>query len=156
MRVSRAPGCAAKRKGSMNPSDLDKAVAYVHQFIEAATPIAKKAYEIGLITLRIDAAQVIAFSLIVLLAAFFVVKTVRADYVAAKATAAMPENRCNVWTRDAGDHMFGHGIPHIIATVFTTLGAAAAAVNLLNVWIWVKLIAPEFWLASQAVHKIVG
>src|SRR5688500_15536405 len=38
-------------------TDIDKIVEHIKQFVEASTPVAKQAYEVGLVTLQIDAAQ---------------------------------------------------------------------------------------------------
>jgi hypothetical protein len=139
----------------MNPSELDKAVTYTKQFIDAAMPVAKQAYEIGLITLRIDAAQAIVFCLLLTVFATLGIKRVRADYTAAKARAALPENKSDVWKRDASDHMPLDGFLHSIVSIICLVTGICAAFNLLSVWLWVKLFAPELWLARQAIAKII-
>lgn len=139
----------------MNPSELDKAVAYTKQFIDAAMPVAKQAYEIGLITLRIDAAQSIVFCLLLIVFATLGIKRVRADYRAAKVTAALPENKSDVWKRDATGHMPLDGFPHIVVSIACSAAGIVAVFNLLNVWMWAKLFAPELWLARQAIAKII-
>lgn len=140
----------------MNPSELDKAVAYTKQFIDAALPVAKQAYEIGLLTLRIDAAQSIVFCLLLIVFATLGIKRVRADYSAAKVTAALPENKSDIWKRDVSDHMALDGFLHGIVSLICLAVGICAVFNLLSVWLWVKLFAPELWLARQAIAKIIN
>jgi hypothetical protein len=139
----------------MNPSELDKAVAYTKQFIDAALPVAKQAYEIGLITLRIDAAQSAVVGLIMLVLAVLGVRKIRADHKAAKAIAALPENKDNTWRKDASNHLPADGFLHVLGALFSCAAGAIALFTLLNVWLWVKLFAPELWLARQAIAKII-
>lgn len=138
----------------MAASELDKAVEYTKQFIEAATPIAKQAYEIGLLTLRIDAAQGLVTSLLVLVACFFVLRRISADWAAAKVTAALPENRRS-YTNEPGNYLPMMGIPHCAVGLMAIISGVICAFGLVNIWNWTKLFAPELWLAHQAVEKLV-
>lgn len=150
----------------MNPSELDKVVAYTKKFIDAALPIVKQAYETGLLTLRIDAAQSIVFGLALLVMAVLGMKKIRADYAVAKVIASVakiPESRYSYIGNEKrldmsrpSYHMAGEGIPYFIGGIFSCVAAAFALYMLLNVWLWVKLFAPELWLAGQAVKKIIN
>lgn len=125
----------------MEASELDKAVEYTKQFIEAATPIAKRAYDIGLVTLRIDAAQSIVFAVAMLIAAIFIVRRVRSDWSKAEA---------------ADEYLPADGVPHVLASIFAAIGGIYGVAAILNVWLWMKLVSPELWLAHRAIEKIVG
>lgn len=111
---------------------MNAAVVMFKQLVAAATPIAVKAYEIGLLTLQIDAVSVIfPCFLLLFLACYIMYKVVQS----AKADGI----------EDSGV-FFG--------IVAVALGAAALC-NLLNVWLWVKLFRPELWLAHVAIDKLV-
>lgn len=140
----------------MEPSELDKAVTYTKQFIDAATPIAKQAYEIGLVTLRIDAAQEIVLSLSIVVAAFFFLRKVRGDWMAAAEKAKLPENKRSVFRCETGDHLPLGGAGHFIFGALALFAGVAGIFGVLNVWTWVKLISPQLWLAHRAIEKIIG
>lgn len=139
----------------MFKENLDLVLQYTKQFIDAAMPVAQQAYEIGLLTLRIDAAQSVVWALLGVGVALLVGRKIKADFAAAKAKANLPENKENVWRRDATDHMPADGFFHILAGIFAAVGGIIGAIGIVNVWTWVKLIAPQIWLAHQAIEKLV-
>lgn len=139
----------------METSELDKAVAYTKQFIEAITPIAKKAYETGLVTLQIDAAQTLFINLLFLVASILVIRKVLQDYAVAKGKAELPEYRDSYNRCDAGHHLPGDGFLHFLGALVSSLIALISALSLIDVWVWVKLFSPQLWLMHQAVEKIV-
>lgn len=140
----------------MDTPDIDKIVGYTKQFIDAATPIAKQAYEIGLVTLRIDAAQAILVGFVVGLAAVLILRKVIADVKEAGRKAQLPENNGRLYQGDASYHLPGMGILHFISGMAALLAGIFSACLLLNAWVWVKLISPELWLAHKAVEKLIN
>lgn len=138
-----------------NP-EIDQMIQYTKQFIEAAAPVAKQAYEIGLVTLRIDAAQTIVFALLALAVSALVIKKILGDYKEAKRVAALPENQRSMLTKGADDHLPAGGVFHFIGGVLAALSGGGAVIALANVWVWVELFAPQLWLAHMAVQKIIG
>jgi hypothetical protein len=134
---------------------IDIAVEYTKQFVETLTPIAKQAYEIGLLTLRIDAAQAIVFAVIFLTVELLILGRIKADFARARTLAALPENAADVWRKDATDHLIGDGFPHFVIGLLSIVVACGALLSLANVWLWTKLIAPDLWLAHMAIEKIL-
>lgn len=139
-------------------TEIDKVVEYTKQFIEAATPIAKQAYETGLVTLRIDAAQILIFGFSAVLVAILLLRWVRSEWVKAKAKAdaARPESQRDVWKRRPSSHLAADGIPHALAMIAAGFALLIGTSFLLNIWTWAKLFAPELWLAHMAVSKLLG
>lgn len=135
--------------------NLDLVLAYTKQFIEAATSIAKQAYEIGLLTLRIDAAHSILLNVAGVIAVILIIRLIWTDWNRAQAKAALPENARSIWTNSAGEHMIGMGFPHVIVSIFACVIGFISTIGLLNIWTWTKLFAPELWLAHQAVEKLL-
>lgn len=135
--------------------NLDLVLAYTKQFIDAVTPVAKQAYEIGLLTLRIDAAHSILLNVAGVIAVIFILRLIWTDWNKAKAKAALPENANNMWKNSADDHMIGMGIPHVAISIIAFVIGFISTLGLLNVWMWTKLFAPELWLAHQAVEKLL-
>jgi hypothetical protein len=137
------------------PSELDKAVEYTKQFIDAMTPVAKQAYEIGLFTLQIDAAQALVMAVVIIAVCVYSLRRVRGDWLAATAKALLPNNQLNYFKSGATDHLPMDGIPHIVVTMAATIGVIVCTFNLVNVWNWTKLVAPQLWLAHQAIEKLI-
>lgn len=118
----------------MEASELDKAVVYTKQFIEAITPIAKQAYEMGLVTLQIDALQTILISFVLLGAGLFGLRRVRKG-----------------WAEKSTDLRTVYGLVGIVSST----AVVAGMLKLLNLWIWAKLFYPQLWLAHQAIEKLM-
>lgn len=136
----------------MNTPEIDQIVEYTKKFIEAATPIARQAYELGLLTLRIDAISTLVPTLVVLVAVFFVFRKIAADWrVASAKRDESSKSYLNVTY-----FLPGSGFPHIIGGFAAAVCGVISAIVLLDVWLYVKLFAPELWLAHMAVQKIVG
>ncbi|KAF3997521.1 hypothetical protein [Glaciimonas immobilis] len=133
--------------------NIDVVVAYTKQFIDAAAPIAKQGYEIGLMTIRIDALRVLIPSLVVLVFVLLAFRKIRIDYSAAKILANLPDQRSHM--RHPSDHMAGDGIPYLIVGFVSIVIAFPAVTAILNIWIWAKLFAPQLWLAHQAIEKLI-
>lgn len=132
--------------------NLDLVIGYTKQFIDSVTPIAKQAYEIGLLTLRIDAANSILLCLAGLVGVVLVLRFLWADYAAAKVKANLSGSRS---MNSVEDHLICMGIFHVLGGIGVCIIGIVAVVSLLNVWLWTKLIAPELWLAHQAVEKLI-
>ena len=115
---------------------LQKVSEFTDKFITAAMPVAKKAYEIGLLTLQIDALSVLVPALIVLLAS---------GYVWYKVVKFLKNS--NAWD----------SYPQIVIPMGMVgwIPPAWSAITLLNIWIWVKLFKPELWLAHQAIETVL-
>lgn len=139
----------------MEAKDIDLIVDYTRKFIDAVTPVAKQAYEIGLLTLRIDAAQLIAGSVIALIAVAICLRFLFADYRRAKVKAELPENAKDMWKMDPSFHLMGGGVPHVLGAIISFFVILFSVANLLSLWLWAKLFAPELWLAHIAVEKLL-
>jgi hypothetical protein len=129
----------------MLKENMDMVLQYTKQFIDAAMPVAKQAYEIGLLTLRIDAIGIFVnatlSALCICLLIFFVYKVYKWDMQVHK-----PDDmNKGMFT------LFGGAVSFILSLVLFF----ASAHNLFNVWLWTKLFAPELWLAHQAIEKIL-
>jgi hypothetical protein len=126
-------------KESALKEGVDLMVNYTKQFVEALTPVAKQAYEIGLKTLQIDAASTLIYAFLSMLLIAFI-----AYWMVRLIKWAQKEDQFDTM-------MFG-----------TTFGSVACLLififsgsRLLSVWLWTKLFAPELWLAHQAVEKLL-
>lgn len=118
------------RKGDCM-SDIDKTVELINGFVEAATPVVQQAYEVGLLTLRIDAASQL------IPATIFIIFCV------------MCGNKTYKRLVDLDDSIAFFSLPVIaLAIVFSAL-------TVFDFWLWVKLFAPDLWLAHQAIEMIV-
>jgi len=144
----------------MDSATLDKIVEYTKQFIDATTPIAKQAYDIGLLTLRVDAAGAIIFTAVVLAASAFGLKR----FLRAVRNAAEYADKANKrqegfvkrWSMlhdTANDHLPMFWFP---VGIVSSIAGALSLATLLNIWLWVKLFAPQLWLAHKAVEKLVN
>jgi hypothetical protein len=123
---------------------MQKAAEYTEKFVNAAVPVAKKAYEIGLLTIQIDAVQQLVLSLICALAILGIVLGFK-----------------KIWKWDIHgkhDYNYPEGLPSTISGLIGSItigGLAIQAINLFNVWLWVKLFHPDLWLAKQAIEKVL-
>lgn len=133
---------------------------YTKQIVEALTPIAKQAYDVGLLTLRIDAlATLIPSAIIFLLCAYILYRVVQhvkdASEYAENANAGHEgfKKRYTYLDDSASDHINVYFIAP--ASAFGILGLVAGFINIINLWLWTKLFSPELWLAHQAVEKLL-
>ncbi len=129
--------------------------AYVNQFtalmqkiIIAATPVAKKAWEISMLTLQIDALAAIIPMVGGLVLSVVLYKTLwkRIDkYIAGayEVTKYGPFDKGD-WKR------WGMALSCVLVAVGVSL-----LYGLMNVWLWVKLFQPELWLAHMAIEKLI-
>lgn len=124
---------------------LDLVIDYTKKFIDAATPVAKQAYEIGLMTLQIDA-------LATLIPCFLVfVAWIIGTYYWQKSLRTSLKREEESSYPDLGSVWFAYGMPYFV----TTVAALMAIANVFSVWLWVKLFKPELWLAHEAIEKLV-
>lgn len=148
----------------MNTEMLDKAVEYTKQFIDAAMPVAKQAYEIGLLTLRIDAIQslVVIFAILITSITLLIV-------LGRQLNDAV--NKARVKDKERGDSYsspikyeettFSYylpldGIVHVGLLIISTIALFPSLIGLFNIWLWVKLFSPDLWLAHIAILKIIN
>lgn len=143
----------------MNTEIIDKVVEYTKQFIEAAAPVAKQAYEVGLLTLRLDALASLVPAIIVLILMGFAWKRIFAAFAAAKDYTERANRHepgySKVWStmRDGlHDHLGWYWWP---VSFFCSVATLLATIQILSLWAWVKLFAPELWLAHQAIDKLI-
>lgn len=134
---------------------VELAVGYTKQIVEALTPLAKQAYEIGLLTLQIDAAQVLVVSILMVIFGGIVMWKIVQDIKRAIKLAELPENKSRYSTCSFTDHLFAEGVFHFIGGAIVSFGGVAGLIGMLKIWLWVKLFSPELWLAHQAVEKIL-
>ena len=140
---------------------LTQAQVYLGKFIDAAVPVAKQAYEIGLLTIQIDALQTILGAVLIAVASFVLLRFLRnskaKSFVQAKAVAkdkfnyekesVQIEYATKNWTTYSVFDAFGWGLSHVPSL----FGILLSTVMLCNIWLWVKLFKPELWLAKQAI-----
>jgi hypothetical protein len=125
---------------------VEIAIGYTKQMVDALTPLAKQAYEIGLLTLQIDAVQSILFGLLFLVLAIVLGGIAYAGY---KQASKGEKYKGEYLALEPGSNrmIFG-GMVAIACSI-------PACYTLFSVWLWVKLFSPELWLAHQAVEKIL-
>lgn len=125
---------------------VNTAIVMIQKLIAVATPIAKQAYEISLLTLQIDAGSTLFRAVTTVIIGCFLL------YIA---------YRIAKWDLlNNEDEKVG---PQGMATTFLggpigIGGLILICVNaamLLEVWLWVKLFKPELWLVHMAIEKIV-
>lgn len=115
---------------------MEQAAAYTQKFVDAAMPVAQKAYEIGLLTIQIDALQSIVLSIVGFIWCYVFYKLVKISIK-------------KDWTSEVAIPMYVLGG---LSTVGTTI---CSVVTFFNIWIWVALFKPELWLAKQAIEKVL-
>lgn len=125
--------------------NLDVVIEYTKQFIDTVTPAAKQAYEVGLLTLQIDAVGQLVAALI----AWFVVAMVFYVVYRIYKWDFDPKNDVDP---DQGYTTFLAGCGGLLISGVSLLSWGT---NLFSVWVWVKLLRPELWLAHQALEKIL-
>lgn len=135
---------------------VNQAMILIQKMIAAATPIAQKAYEIALLTLQIDALSMIVPLMVgVIVCAALLVPCNRA-YKKAKAKAdAKTERNFYGNFKHVGDYLPCEGVPMAFGVIGLICVQVAMAIQLLDVWLWVKLFKPELWLAHMAIEKLV-
>lgn len=132
---------------------VQEALDLTKQLIEAATPIVKQAYEIGLLTLRIDAAQDVVCALGLLIFGSLGLWKVIKDVKEAKRTSQLPENIHKSYN-DLDKYLTGGGVFHFFGGFAALAAFGFGVVQTLSLWMWVKLFSPELWLAHQAIEKL--
>jgi hypothetical protein len=120
---------------------VELAVGYTKQIVEALTPLAKQAYEIGLVTLQVDAAASLFYGFLGCLPAFL---TIGACIWVSKTRHVPDGERIEAALCTAG-----------AGSVVSFLAILMVGYQFLSVWLWVKLFSPELWLAHQAVEKLL-
>ena len=118
---------------------IELAAGYTKQIVDALTPIAKQGYEIGLLTLQIDAARDLLIGLLFIPVAYFSCKMAIKHY----------RKSGEVLSFDEAFSFFSWGVAAPLTVV-------TFAVYFMDVWTWVKLFNPELWLAHEAVSKILN
>ena len=159
---------------------VELAVGYTKQIVEALTPIAKQAYEIGLVTIQVDAAaEIITAFLIFALTGFVSYKFFKSERKADTEkqqwcfTQAQAEERrrgegkppqnpeySTIYLTNPKDWrwrcpMDGANEFKVGIAIACAVVCIASLVILCKVWLWVKLFSPDLWLAHQAVEKLL-
>lgn len=120
---------------------LDKVVTYTKQFYEAALPVAKKAYEIGLLTLQIDAIASLTYAALAMVGCGLLTYL---WYRLFKYDVSLKSNAMNKGLATGVGFLcwvFGGGFLFL-----------KWACDLFSVWLWVKLFHPDLWLAHMAIE----
>ena len=125
---------------------LAKAAEYTEKFIDAAVPVVKQAFDVALLTVKIDALSYIAKILFIFIVAISIIWFVRSRYK-------------SEWYANLQDESYRHFDKEdygVLATVITTIASICAVITiakLWDVWLWVKLLHPDLWLAHEAILK---
>jgi hypothetical protein len=126
----------------MDSATLDKAVALTKEFVAAATPIAKQAYELGLVTIQITAIQSLLVGVMWLILCGVCIHYGRKFWQSAA---------------DVPPHEDKDGLQ--IISVFTYAAGVGTGVGFLiqffNIWTWVALFRPDIWLVHAAIQKVM-
>lgn len=138
---------------------LSKTGEYLTKFVDAAIPVAKQAYEIGLLTIRIDAAQTLIPPILVLIISILVFRKCLKVYKDAKAVAI--EKRIMSRWGDSYDwakagHISMEGGAVAIPWFFSCVGVVVSVIIMCNIWLWIQLFKPELWLAKQAINAVLS
>lgn len=123
---------------------VSQAAAYTEKFINAAIPVAKQAYEIGLLTLQIDAVQGIVLGMVFAVLSLYLFNKSKMFY---KKAREIGSERNPDFDMSAG---------RVITAVFAFISLLISLTQLLDVWLWVKLFKPELWLAKQAIAAVLN
>lgn len=115
---------------------MEQAAAYTQKFVDAAMPVAQKAYEIGLLTIQIDALQSIVLSIVGFIWCYVFYKLVKTSIR-------------NNWAPEIAVPMY------VLGGLVTIGSTASSVVTFFNIWLWVALFKPELWLAKQAIEKVL-
>lgn len=122
---------------------VNAAMDMLSKFITAATPAVQKAYEVSLLVLQLDAlGQIIGFMVGGILATYLV-------WMTGKRLAAATAAARGLYGEDGPAVGWGCGFLAALA------GLSVCIINLLNIWLWVKLFRPELWLVHMAIDKLV-
>lgn len=137
---------------------LSKTGEYLTKFVDAAIPVAKQAYEIGLLTIRVDAAQTLIPTILVLVISILVFRKCLKVYKDAKAVAVekkiMDYWGDPAWVKAGNIPMDGAAV--CIPWVLSCLGIVISAGIMCNIWLWIQLFKPELWLAKQAINAVLS
>jgi hypothetical protein len=145
------------------------ALAMMKQIIAAATPVAIKAWEISLLTLQIDAFSVLFLATVGVVLTIVLrrwLEFTRKDAVIRATVEQAKRMTENEVRRSKGERLWSdvtwwdyteiYDKPGwTISCLFALTPGILGAVFLLNIWLWVKLIRPELWLAHVAIEKLV-
>lgn len=135
---------------------LEKAAAYTQKFVDAAIPVAKQAYEIGLMTLQIDAAGDFVIAIVLCIISYTLFRLLFAHKARCQAAADLAnEKRGYVyrsWDDFSGFDNFGLGL----CVMLSLIPAVVSLIVWLNIWLYVKLFKPELWLAKQAIDAVIN
>lgn len=116
---------------------LSQVAAYTQKFVDAAIPVAKQAYEIGLLTIRIDALQVLILA--------FVLSALFSILIWKFYTKVRP----NISSSDRTPLTVCAFLVYTCVMIWPIL-------QVLNIWLWVQLLKPELWLAKQAITAVLN
>lgn len=125
---------------------VNATMAMIQKLIAVATPVAKQAYEISLLTLQIDAGAALFKALLFVLFGFFTLcfsyRAIQWDLLKNEKEEVVPQGMVAVFLGGSAGIV---GIACICVNIST----------LLSIWLWVKLFRPELWLVHMAIEKLV-
>jgi hypothetical protein len=148
------------------PDMMDKIVMMTKNFIEAATPVAKQAYEIGLLTLQIDALSVLLPMTILWCFGLYLV--IKYGKTGTNIDTQIRTHQCKLrddWKLSGNERYSIEKAIKILENeqkfyVLPLLGGGILVLFtsfwVFSTWLWVKLFKPELWLAHMAVEKVMG
>jgi hypothetical protein len=138
-------------------SVLNAVTVQVTKMVEYLTPIAKQAYEVGLLVIRIDGlATLIPMIIMFLVSIGFLYKSWTAYTKYRDLAIKFNLENTDRYPRDFTDFAPGAGIATIFIGVFSIMGLILSLTVLLQVWLWVKVFYPQLWLAHEAMLKVLS
>lgn len=135
---------------------VNAAMVMIQKLIAVATPVAKQAYEISLLTLQIDTIQDVLTLLTGVIIGAILLGTLRRYVNTSKAEAAAhnianTSYRQREWLYYTPLDMPGYVCIWLLCAIPSIIGL----LGMLNIWLWVKLFRPELWLVHMAIEKLV-
>lgn len=135
---------------------MNAVTTQVSKIVEVMTPIAKQAYETGLLVIRIDGLATLVPALIVFTISVLMLRNCYNTYKKYRGLAiSYNVENPNRYPKDFTDFAPGQGIPTILVFILSVAGFTATSIVMLNVWLWIKVFVPQLWLAHEAILKIL-
>jgi len=136
---------------------MNAVTAQVGKMVEVMTPIAKQAYETGLLVIRIDGLATLVPAVLTLLFSTYLIRKFYVSYKQYRdmATAHNAESPSR-WEKDFTHYAPVSGMFIIFGGALSAIAAGISIITLLNVWLWVQVFIPQLWLAHEAMLTLLA